>query len=417
MINYETHTLSNGLKVIVHQDKSTPVVAMNILYKVGARDENPEKTGFAHLFEHLMFGGSKNIPKYDTPLEITGGENNAFTNNDFTNYYLTLPKQNLETAFWLESDRMFGLNINEKSLAVQQQVVIEEFKQRYLNQPYGDAWLKFRPLAYQVHPYRWPTIGMEIRHIEDAKLEDVQAFYSRYYRPNNAILVLSGDVNPDEIIKLSEKWFGQIPAGEAIQRNIPKEPEQTEKRTLSISSDVPLDAIYMSWHMVDRNHPDYHATDLISDLLSNGESARLYQKLVKETELFNDITAFISGDYDPGFFMITGKLNTGTELPEAEKAILDEIENLKTGLCSADELQKIKNKAEASQVFSEINVLNKAMNLAFFEFISSASDINKEGQKYQKVQREDIQRISREMFRNENLSVLYYKKTEGQTTT
>ncbi len=410
MINYDKFTLDNGLTVLVHQDKSTPVIAMNILYAVGARDEHPEKTGFAHLFEHLMFGGSKNAPKYDIPLERTGGENNAFTNNDFTNYYLTIPRENLETAFWLESDRMLQLDISESSLEVQRNVVIEEFKQRYLNQPYGDAWLKLRPLAFKVHPYRWSTIGREISHIEQANIEDVRSFYEKYYKPNNAIMVLSGDVELENIKLLSEKWFGGIPSGKKIIRELPAEPLQNEKRFEKIIADVPYDALYIAWHMDSRLGPDYHTTDLISDILSNGESSRLYQRLIKEQGLFSEINAFISGDTDPGLFIITGKLIDGISHEQAEEAIFAEIKKIKTEHCAPEELEKVQNKIEASQEFSEMSALNKAMNLAFFEFLGDAAMINQEIAKYKQVRASDIKRVAEKIFQTENTSLIRYKR-------
>ncbi len=410
MINYDKFTLDNGLTVLVHQDKSTPVIAMNILYAVGARDEHPEKTGFAHLFEHLMFGGSKNAPKYDIPLERTGGENNAFTNNDFTNYYLTIPRENLETAFWLESDRMLQLDISESSLEVQRNVVIEEFKQRYLNQPYGDAWLKLRPLAFKVHPYRWSTIGREISHIEQANIEDVRSFYEKYYKPNNAIMVLSGDVELENIKLLSEKWFGGIPSGKKIIRELPAEPLQNEKRFEKIIADVPYDALYIAWHMDGRLAPDYHTTDLISDILSNGESSRLYQRLIKEQGLFSEINAFISGDTDPGLFIITGKLIDGISHEQAEEAIFAEIKKIKTEHCAPEELEKVQNKIEASQEFSEMSALNKAMNLAFFEFLGDAALINQEIARYKEVKSTDIKRVAGKIFQTENTSLIRYKR-------
>ena len=408
MIPFEKFVLKNGLRVIVHRDNTTPMVAMNILYNVGARDENPEQTGFAHLFEHLMFGGSVNIPKYDTPLENAGGENNAFTNNDLTNYYLTIPKQNLELAFWLESDRMLNLAFSKKSLEVQRSVVCEEFRQSYLNQPYGDAWLLMRPLAYKVHPYRWPTIGKEIAHIENAKMQDVKKFYQRFYNPNNAILAIAGDVATSEIKKLCEKWFAPIPAGEDIVRNLPVEPEQTVARSLSVNRDVPFDSIYKTYHMGRRSDPDYHVSDLISDLLSNGDSSRLFKQLVKSKKIFSDVHAYISGDIDNGLFVIEGKLMKGVSMEEAEHSIQHEIEAICSQAIEANELEKVKNKIDSTLEFSEISVLNKAMNLAFSELLGDADLINQEKEKYLAVGVEDILNIARRIFRKENCSTLYY---------
>ena len=355
-----------------------------------------------------MFGGSINIPKYDTPLENAGGENNAFTNNDITNYYLTIPKQNMELAFWLESDRMLNLAFSKKSLEVQRNVVTEEFRQSYLNQPYGDAWLLLRPLAFKVHPYRWPTIGKEIAHIENAKMEDVKNFYQRFYNPNNAILSTAGDVDTSEIKKSCEKWFAPIPAGEDIVRDLPVEPEQTEARSLSVNRDVPFDSIYKTYHMGRRSDPDYHTSDLISDLLSNGDSSRLFKQLVKTKKLFSDVNAYISGDIDAGLFIIEGKLMKGVSMEEAEQAIQDEIEALSSQAIEANELEKVKNKIDSTLEFSEISVLNKAMNLAYSELLGDADLINQEKEKYLAVGIEDILNTARRIFRKENCSTLYY---------
>jgi zinc protease len=408
MIEFEKFTLDNGLKVIVHQDASTPLVAMNILYDVGARDEDPEKTGFAHLFEHLMFGGSVNIPKYDVPLENAGGENNAFTNNDITNYYLTIPKQNMELAFWLESDRMLNLAFSKKSLKVQQHVVIEEFKQSYLNQPYGDVWLLLRPLAYKVHPYQWSTIGKDISHIENATMEDVKAFYKKFYHPNNAIMVVAGNVTTREIKELTEKWFGPVEPGEKLQRNIPAEPVQMKERSLKAERKVPFDNIYMVYHMGSRKNRDYYSSDLLSDILSNGYSSRLYARLVKEKRLFSEIHAYISGDIDAGLFVINGKLLENVKMEAAEQAIKEELDKLKVTPATEVEIQKVKNKIESTLQFSEINILDKAMNLAYSELLGDANLINEEINKYNAVSGNDIQNTAKEVFRNENCSTLYY---------
>ena len=408
MINFEKFTLDNGLRVIVHKDKSTQIVAMNLLYDVGARDEDPDRTGFAHLFEHLMFGGSVNIPKYDTPLEEAGGENNAFTNNDITNYYLTIPRQNLELAFWLESDRMLDLAFSAKSLEVQRNVVIEEFKQSYLNQPYGDVWLLLRPMAYKVHPYLWATIGKDISHIEKATMQDVKDFYKKYYNPNNAILTVAGDVSTDEIHRLSEKWFGPIEPGMILNRNLPKEPRQTEVRSLKVERDVPFDALYKTYHMCARNHDAYHTTDLISDILSNGDSSRLFNRLVKEKNIFSDIHAYISGDRDEGLFVFSGKLVKGVRMEDAEKAINTEIDIIKNDLVAQDELEKVKNKIESTLEFSEISVLNKAMNLSYSELLGDADLINQEKDLYAAVTSESVRETANEIFREDNSSTLYY---------
>ncbi|MFZ4400816.1 MAG: M16 family metallopeptidase [Bacteroidales bacterium] len=407
-MEFEKFTLENGLKVLVHKDESTPITAVNILYNVGARNEHADKTGFAHLFEHLMFGGSKNIPVFDEPLERVGGENNAFTNNDITNYYLTIPQQNLETAFWLESDRMNELAFSEKSLEVQRNVVVEEFKQRYLNQPYGDVWLLLRPLAYHVHPYQWSTIGKEISHIENATMEDVKSFFYRFYRPNNAIMVVAGNVELEQIKQLSEKWFGDISAGEEIERIIPIEPPQNEERILTVERDVPYDSIYKTWHICKRTDVDYYTFDLISDILSNGKSSRFNNELVKKQKLFSEISAYHTGDIDNGLFVISGKLHNGITMEQAEMGIDNEIEKLKNNFVEIDELQKVKNKAESLMVFSQMKAADKAMNLAYFELLGNAELINTEIESYRNVTQDKIKTLVINTFRKENCSKLYY---------
>jgi zinc protease len=409
MIAFDKFILDNGLKVIVHKDTSTPMVAFNVLYDVGARDENPDKTGFAHLFEHLMFEGSLNIPNYDNPLQQAGGENNAFTNNNFTNYYISLPKENMETAFWLESDRMLELAFSQKKLDIQKKVVIEEFKQRYLNQPYGDWNLLLRPLAYQVHPYQWSTIGKEIAHIEQATLQEVKDFFFSYYAPNNAILVVAGDVEVSEVKLLAENWFGPIPKRNIPKREIPREPKQTKARFMEVERPVPLDAIYQAFHMEDRMGPDYYTTDLISDILSNGKSARLNQRLIKEKKLFNQINAYITGDNDPGLFIVQGTLNQGVDFATAQEAIREELDLMWQQPLETDELAKVKNKIEANLVLSEINVLTKAMNLAFFELLGDAALIDLETEKYQQVTPERLASVAKGLFDEKNCSTLLYR--------
>ena len=409
MIDFQRFVLDNGLRVIVHKDTSTPIVTVNLLYDVGAKDENPNKTGFAHLFEHLMFGGSINIPVYDMPVQIVGGQNNAFTNNDLTNYYVALPKENLETAFWLESDRMLSLAFSEKSLEVQRNVVIEEFRQRYLNQPYGDSSLFLRPLAYKVHPYSWSTIGKEISHIENAQIQDVKDFFFKHYAPNNCILVVAGNVETQEIKELSEKWFGTIERRDVPKRNLPQEPLQNEKRTLTLERDVPFDAIYMAYHMCDRKHKDYQTCDLTSDLLSNGESSRLYRRLVLEQRLFSNIDAYISGHIENGLFFIQGKLMEGVELSAAEEAINKELLQISTQLVEDIELEKVKNKLEASLIFSETSTWNKAVNLAYYELLGDAAEVNNELDRYRSVTPQQIMETAAKIFRPENTSILYYK--------
>lgn len=414
MIQFHDFTLDNGLRVIVHQDKSTPIVAFNLLYKVGAKNEDENRTGFAHLFEHLMFGGSVNIPSFDEPLQEVGGENNAFTSNDLTNYYITLPKNSLEVAFWLESDRMLSLAFTPSSLEVQRKVVIEEFKQRYLNQPYGDAFLLLRPLAYKKHPYQWATIGKEIAHIEEATMEEVKAFFYEFYRPNNAILSVAGDVTVEEIKEYSNKWFGDIEGREMKPKALAVEEPQREERKLTVERDIPLDAIYKAYHMVERTHKDYYATDLLSDILSRGNSSRFHQILVKEKQLFTEIDAYITGDVDPGLFIIAGKLFPGVNYDTAEMEIAAILNEIREKTVAMDELQKVKNKVISSHQFSINSVLNKAMGLAIATFISDSPDsINREVEEYNKVTAEDIQRIAASLFQPSNCSTLYYKSKQN----
>ena len=408
MIEFEKFKLANGLTVIFHEDRSTPLVALNTLYKVGARNEDENKTGFAHLFEHLMFGGSVNIPDYDKPLQMAGGENNAFTNNDFTNYYLTIPAPNVETAFWLESDRMLNLAFNEKNLEVQRNVVVEEFKQRYLNQPYGDVWLLLRPLAYQHHPYKWATIGKELSHIEEATLEDVKSFFKKYYHPSNAILSIAGNISFKEAKSLTEKWFASIPAVELFQQNIPVEPMQTAPRELRVKKQVPSGNIYKAWHCCARNDADFYATDLLSDVLARGKSSRLYQSLVKEKKHFTEIGAYMLGEIDKSLFVVEGRLSEGI-LPEiAEKSLMDELEKVCDSPVNLNELQKVKNKTESSIVFGEMNVASKALNLAYFEMLGNAQLSNEQAALYNNVTALEMMDVARTILKEENCSTLYY---------
>ena len=409
MIAFEEFLLDNGLQVIVHEDPTVQIAVMNILYNVGSRDEHPDKTGFAHLFEHLMFGGSKNIPSYDEPLQLVGGENNAFTNTDITNYYLTLPATNLETGFWLESDRMLGLSFDPKVLDVQQKVVIEEFKQRYLNQPYGDVWLKLRPLAYKTHPYQWATIGKEISHIENATLNDVKDFFYTYYVPNNAVLVVAGNVTVDQVRALCEKWFAPIPAGKAKDRRLPQEPVQKEKRLSEVNAPVPADAFYKAWHMPGRFHSDYYACDLLSDILSRGQSSRLYQKLVKEMEIFTSISSFVMGSIDPGMLVVSGRIKPGKSLSQADAEVQSIIDEFIVNGPSQEELKKVKNQAESTIEFGEIEVMNRAMNLAFSKLSGDADLVNREIDLIEKVTVDEVRRVAAQILREPNSSTLYYK--------
>ncbi len=410
MLHFERFTLDNGLRVLVHKDESTPMVAMNILYDVGARDEQEGRTGFAHLFEHLMFGGSVNIPEYDEPLQMAGGENNAYTTNDITNYYIQLPLKNMETAFWLESDRMLSLAFSERSLDVQRKVVCEEFKEHYLNKPYGNAWHLLRRLAYTTHPYRWPTIGEDLKQIEEAQLDDVKNFFFKHYRPVNAVMCVAGNVTVDEVKALSEKWFGGIDAGDKYERKLPEEPSQTQARRQETEADVPLDALYKAWHMDGRCTPSYYAADLITEILGSGMSSRLYQRLVKEQQLFSSVHCYHTGSLDAGLVVIEGKITEGKTLEEADAAVEHEVGLLISEAVSEAELQKARNKIESMIAFEDMSLLNRANNLAFYELMGDAAQINDEWAKYNEVTIESLQQVAAQIFRTENSNTLYYRK-------
>ena len=410
MVKFEKHTLPNGLRVLVHRDETTPLAAFNLLYDVGSRDEVPGKTGFAHLFEHLMFEGSVNVADYDRQLQYAGGENNAFTTTDITNYYITLPAQNLEVAFWLESDRMLGLDFSGKKLETQKKVVAEEYRQSYLNQPYGDAMLMLRPMAYQVHPYQWATIGQDISQILDAGMDDVKDFFRRYYNPSNAILCVSGLVDPQEVFRLAEKWFGDIDSGPENGRNLPAEPRQGQEKRKEVNGDVPQHQIFMAYHMCGRTHPDYHPTDLISDLLANGESARLTREFVHDRKVFSEANAYVTGSIDPGLLMVTAKLHEQVSPPEAEELLRNELHKLITAGPGERELQKVKNRVEATHTFFESSVLAKAMNLCWYELLGDADLLNRQTDAYARVEPADIRRVAERLFRQDNLSILHYGK-------
>ncbi len=408
MIQFEKFTLDNGLRVIVHLDTTTPMAVLDVMYDVGARDEDPGQTGFAHLFEHLMFGGSVNIPSYDEPLQMAGGENNAYTTNDLTNYYIQLPAENLETAFWLESDRMLSLAFDENSLEVQRKVVVEEFKEHYLNKPYGDVWHKMRALAYQVHPYRWMTIGKELSHVENAQLQDVKNFFYKHYTPANAVLCVAGNVTVEQVKALAQKWFGDIAAGKKYDRELPQEPKQTAPRKLEVKAKVPLDALYKCWHIYNRLDMRYYTTDLITDILSGGGSSRLYQSLVKEKQLFSNINCFHFGSADAGLLAIDGKLIKGVTMEEAEKAIEEELQKMKNELVSETELEKVKNKTESLMAFEDVPLMSRASSLANYELLGDAGLMNKELEHYHAVTAQDIQQECKNIFTEDNSSTLYY---------
>ena len=410
MLQFDKFTLANGLRVLVHKDESTPMCAINILYDVGARDEEPGRTGFAHLFEHLMFGGSVNIPDYDEPVHMAGGNNNAYTNNDITNYHLQLPLKNMETAFWLESDRMLSLAFTADSLEVQRKVVCEEFKEHYINKPYGDYWHLLSKMAFKTHPYRWPTIGEDLAQIENARMEDVKAFFFKHYRPVNAILCVAGNVDTDTVRALAEKWFGSIPAGEKYVRNLPMEPIQNVARFETAERDVPIDALYKAWHIEGRLSKNYYGADLITEILGHGFSSRLYRTLVKEKELFSSIQAYQTGSLDPGLLLVEGKVRAGVSLEHANAAVEEVVAKFVADGVTDVELQKAKNKIEAMIAFEDMSLLTRANNLAFYELLGDAALINEEWAKYQAVTAESLQVAAREIFRVENSNTLFYKK-------
>jgi predicted Zn-dependent peptidase len=409
MIQFERFTLPNGLTVLFHKDVTTPLAVINTLYDVGARDESEEKTGFAHLFEHLMFGGSVNIPDFDAPLQLAGGESNAFTSNDITNYYNVLPAANIDTALWLESDRMLSLAFTPKSLEVQRNVVIEEFKQRYLNQPYGDVWLELRPLAFHTHPYKWCTIGKEIAHIEEATMEDVKSFFGAHYHPANAILCIAGNFELEEIRDKVTKWFGDIPEKLKPARILPAEPEQTEFREKILERNVPTDAFYYAFKMSERRSDGYYFADVLSDCLGRDKSSRLYISLKKEQKLVSEIGAYISGDLDNGLLIISGKLNPGVTFDMLDKALWEALDVLKKSPMESSELNRLMIKIRTAREFQEQGLLNRAMNLCYFELLGDANGINEEHLIYQAIQPDHLQESAIHIFRKENCSLLKVK--------
>lgn len=415
MINFEKYTLENGLTVILHTDLSTPLVAVNVLYKVGSRNENADRTGFAHLFEHLMFGGSENVPDFDTPIQEAGGDNNAFTNNDLTNFYDIIPSENLETALWLESDRMLQLKFDQTGLDIQKKVVIEEFKETSINKPYGDFWHELSSMAYKKHPYRWPTIGLSTDHIAEARLSEVVEFFSKHYHPGNAILVVSGNQNTVQTMKLVEKWFGSIKAIPSSGGMIEQEPDQTEFRQKILHREVPSSALYMAFHMPERKHADFGIYDLISDILANGKSSRFYQRLVKNTKVFSNLDGYITASIDPGLFIIEAKLLSDDNLDEARELIWEQLDLLIKEAVPIEELQKVKNSLISSICYSEVSILHKAINLAYFEMLGDADLINRQEEDYKNVVAEDILRVASLMFRKENCSELVYIKNESKS--
>ena len=408
MVQYNKFVLENGLRVLVHEDSSTPMAVVNVLYDVGAKDENPDKTGFAHLFEHLMFGGSINIHEYDDPLQRAGGENNAYTTNDLTNYYCSMPAENIETAFWLESDRMLSLAFSKKSLEVQRKVVCEEFKEHYINKPYGDVWFKMRELAYTTHPYKWMTIGKELSHIETATIDDVKQFFFKHYRPVNAILVVAGNIKTEQVKELAEKWFGPIPMGEKYESNLPHEPKQTAPRHLTVHAEVPLDSLVKTWHIEARLEKGYYVADLITEILSGGGSSRLFQALVKEKRLFSNLDCYHFGSIESGLLAIEGKLVKGVKIEDADREVEVQLKKMQEELVDANELQKVKNKTESIIAFEDMSIMSRASSLANYELLGDANLMNTELERYQSITVEDIREYSRIIFDTNNSNTLYY---------
>lgn len=416
MVHFTRSILPNGLRVLIHEDHDTPLVAINLTYDVGSRDEDPTKTGFAHLFEHLMFAGSKNVADFDNYLQNAGGENNAFTTNDYTTFYDIVPAENIETALWLESDRMLALSIAQKKLAVQQKVVVEEFKETCLNEPYGDAWHHLSSLMYQEHPYRWPVIGLVPEHVENANIKDVRNFYRRWYTPNNAVLSIAGNIKTEEARALAEKWFADIPAGPPIQRNLPAEPKQTAPVQKTITANVPATTVYLAFRMPARLDPAFYPVDLIADILAEGHSSRLYRRLLKEKSVFSQIDAYLTANLDPGLFIIEGRPAENISPEQAIQAIWEELQNLQTELVSARELLKIKHKFESTVVYSELSILNKAQSLGFYELLQSAELMNEEVATYMKITPEEIQQAAVDLFQpNNSGTLIYLPKTDSQS--
>lgn len=409
MIKYTKRVLKNGLTILVNRDRASKLAAVNILYKVGARNEADDKTGFAHLFEHLMFRGTESVPDFDYPVVMASGENNAFTNNDYTDFYITLPKENLSTALWLESDRMRNLNITAEVYETEKRVVIEEFKQRYLNQPYGDEQLLLRDLCYKVHPYRWSAIGISPEHIERATLEDVRAFYDKHYRPSQAILSISADLPEEEMLDMAEHYFACIEDVGGDIAPVVKEPVQAEPRRLEVEREVPATDITIAFHMGDRLSRDFFLGDLASDLLAGGESSRLINRLVKKEGLFSSANAYITGSLDEGLFIIKGRLMPSTTEVDAEAALWRELKEIQRGNVSDYEMEKVKNKFEANMLMGEINVMNKAMNLGFYAMIGDLALLNTEADIYRSISREELMSFAERVFTPNNSSTLIYR--------
>jgi len=409
MVEFHKFQLQNGIRLIVQPNKDTAIASLNVLYDVGSKDEQPDKTGLAHLMEHLMFEGSVNIPNYDAVLQNAGGENNAFTNNDVTNYYLYLPAQNLELGFWLESDRLYQLALTEKKFLNQQKVVLEEFEETTLDIPYGDAWHHLRNLTYKKHPYRWPVIGLTREHVANFTYNDVINFYEKHYQPQHSIWVVAGPVNVDEVKAMAEKWLANLPNNTTYKRSLFNEPEQHEFRQKTIEGNLPSDALYMAFKMPGRNNKNYHACEILSDVLATGRSSRFEQNLVKKQRLFSSINAFVTSDLEQGMFVVEGMVNSGVSLSNAEASVWNELELLKTELVGEKELERIKNKIETTIAFSENNPLNTAINIAFYELMGNANEINEEIGKFRSLTSPQIKATANKLFQKNKCSTVRYK--------
>lgn len=409
MLSIRKTILDNGLRVIVHEDHTTPLAACNIVYNVGSRDEHPDHTGFAHLMEHFMFTGSKNVPDFDKVLQKVGAINNAYTSQDLTHYYEVLPANNLETTLWLESDRMLELAFRQQSLDIQKQVVIEEFKENFLNRPYGDLMMLFNQMAYERHPYQWLPIGKKPEHIAEVDMDMIKDFYYRFYRPNNAVLVVAGNVHFDEVAALAEKWFGDIPPGDVPEKNYPKELPQKNLRIKTVERNVPSDVLMKGWLMCNRMHPDYYACDLLSDMFGTGQSSYLYQKLVNEQKLFTDISASVMGTTDEGLFLISGRPVEGVSIEDADAALCSYLYGFKPDNNFSHDLEKVQNRAESVLLNNEIKIDDRATNLAVGETISNVEYFLDERQHYFDVTEEQMLRLISEMLTEKRSNTLYYK--------
>ena len=422
-LQFQRHILANGLRLIVHEDHSTPLASCNVVYNVGSRDENPDMTGMAHLFEHFMFTGSRNIADFDAQLQRVGAINNAYTTQDITHYYITLPAVNIEHALWLESDRMLELAFQQEKLDIQKHVVIEEFKENFLNRPYGDMWMLYNQFYFQKHPYQWLPIGKEISHIEKVTMDNMKAFFYTFYRPNNAVLTISGNVKFEEIVPLVEKWFGAIPAGpvssvetrhgtslqDTREKQFPQEDPPTQHRLFEVHRKVPADMLFKGWPTCGRLDSDFYAYDMLSDLFGSGQSSYLYKKFVMEEAVFTDISAYITGTLDPGIFIIGGRPAEGVSIEEADQKLNDFLYQLPENCISAHDLQKVKNRVESIILQNDIKIEDRSSSLAVAESFSCAEDFNDETNRYFAVTEEQINTLCHNIFRQEQEATMFYR--------